>query len=401
MWCSRIELDWLIHPLASTHISELKDLSGLTTLATYTYDGAGLRVKKVAGSTTTRYIFSGTKVIAEYDNGALPTVPTREYVYAGSQLLATLSNTGVPTYHHADQLSARVTTDAQGAKLGEQGHYPFGDSWYSLNSTTKWQFTSYERDNESGLDYAMFRYDSSRLGRFLTPDPLAGGITNPQSLNRYTYVVNNPTNLIDPLGLCEPGCTCSTGPNGEMIISCPAPMIAPIGIQLANAGLGGSGACVDVFIDGAYFGNTCSRTPSGEGLFDCAARNANELSLASLSGTQNVPILGAVLSNTFSTITNLVQGQQLSSAALQGAAALSSQGVNASSKLVSAAEVSPGTLSILKPVPAITLGQTAAGAVLSTAAKGLSTALNFLTVAQLSFDAGVFAAALGECLSGL
>lgn len=67
--------------------------------------------------------------------------------------------------------------------------------------STKWQFTSYERDSESGLDYAIFRYDSSRLGRFMTPDPLAGSILNPQSLNRYAYVRNNPPNLVDPLGL--------------------------------------------------------------------------------------------------------------------------------------------------------------------------------------------------------
>jgi uncharacterized protein RhaS with RHS repeats len=47
----------------------------------------------------------------------------------------------------------------------------------------------------------MFRYYSNRLGRFLTPDPLAGSIANPQSLNRYGYVMNDPGNLIDPLGL--------------------------------------------------------------------------------------------------------------------------------------------------------------------------------------------------------
>ncbi|MFQ5684735.1 MAG: RHS repeat domain-containing protein [Candidatus Binatia bacterium] len=94
-----------------------------------------------------------------------------------------------------------VTTNCAGTVLGQQGHYPFGESWYSVSNTTKWQFTSYERDAESGLDYAIFRYHSSRLGRFLTPDPLAGTIFNPQSLNRYSYVINNPTNLIDPLGL--------------------------------------------------------------------------------------------------------------------------------------------------------------------------------------------------------
>src|SRR2546422_11417504 len=38
-------------------------------------------------------------------------------------------------------------------------------------------------------------------GRWLSPDPLAGDIANPQSLNRYAYVVNNPTNFTDPLGL--------------------------------------------------------------------------------------------------------------------------------------------------------------------------------------------------------
>ncbi|MFQ5874392.1 MAG: RHS repeat-associated core domain-containing protein, partial [Dehalococcoidia bacterium] len=46
-----------------------------------------------------------------------------------------------------------------------------------------------------------FRYDSSRLGRFLTPDPIAGSPLDPQSLNRYAYVRNDPVNLSDPLGL--------------------------------------------------------------------------------------------------------------------------------------------------------------------------------------------------------
>jgi len=39
------------------------------------------------------------------------------------------------------------------------------------------------------------------LRRWLSPDPLAGSVFDPQSLNRYAYVLNNPVNLIDPLGL--------------------------------------------------------------------------------------------------------------------------------------------------------------------------------------------------------
>ncbi len=73
------------------------------TGATYSYDGAGLRVKKEASGQSTVYIYSGTKVITEYVNGSL----SKEYIYSGSALLATLDSGGTPIYHHTDHLSAR------------------------------------------------------------------------------------------------------------------------------------------------------------------------------------------------------------------------------------------------------------------------------------------------------
>ena len=82
-------------------------------------------MKKVSGGTTTVYIVSGTKVVAEYVNGAAPASPTREYIYSGGQLLATIEG-GTTKYHHSDHLSVRVTTDTSGNVLGQQGHYPFG-----------------------------------------------------------------------------------------------------------------------------------------------------------------------------------------------------------------------------------------------------------------------------------
>lgn len=65
--------------------------------------------------------------------------------------------------------------------------------------------TSYERDNETGLDYAKARMFGYSLGRFTSPDPLlsSGRIENPQTWNRYAYVLNNPLVFIDPLGLYE------------------------------------------------------------------------------------------------------------------------------------------------------------------------------------------------------
>jgi RHS repeat-associated protein len=185
--------------------------------STYSYDGNGLRVQKVSGSTTTVYIFSGTKVVAEYVNGAAPALPAREYIYAGSQLLAKLEG-GASQYYHADHLSVRLMTDVNGNVVGQQGHYPFGESWYQTSTTTKWFFTGYERDTESGNDYAMFRYDANRLGRFASPDPLAGSLANPQSLNRYAYVLNDPVNWDDPLGLCPKGYRRATPQEAQAIV---------------------------------------------------------------------------------------------------------------------------------------------------------------------------------------
>jgi RHS repeat-associated protein len=66
------------------------------------------------------------------------------------------------------------------------------------------QFVGYERDNETGLDFAQARYFSNVQGRFTSADPLyieMGRLSDPQKLNIYTYARNNPLKYIDPLGL--------------------------------------------------------------------------------------------------------------------------------------------------------------------------------------------------------
>lgn len=175
--------------------------SGNLGSGTYSYDGKGIRVKKVSGSTTTVYILAGSKVIAEYENGAAPSSPTREYIYSGGMLLAKIESAST-TYYHPDRLSNRLLTDSTGTTIGQQGHYPYGEQWYAQSTTTKWFFTTYERDAESGNDYAMARYYVNRLGRFSALDALAGDPGSPQSLNRFSYVTNDPINLTDSLGMC-------------------------------------------------------------------------------------------------------------------------------------------------------------------------------------------------------
>jgi len=67
--------------------------------------------------------------------------------------------------------------------------------------------TGKERDAESGNDYFMARYYSSAMGRFMSPDWSAqeepvpyAKLDNPQSLNLYAYVLNNPLILVDTDG---------------------------------------------------------------------------------------------------------------------------------------------------------------------------------------------------------
>jgi len=60
--------------------------------------------------------------------------------------------------------------------------------------------TQQERDTETNLDYFVARYYVSPQGRFISPDAFAGILTNPQTLNRYSYVGNNPLKYVDLTG---------------------------------------------------------------------------------------------------------------------------------------------------------------------------------------------------------
>jgi RHS repeat-associated protein len=268
--------------------------------AAYVYDGNGNRVKKCvpncsSPTTTTVYIFSGSKVIAEYPNGATGTSFSAEYLYAGGQLVATIDSS--MRYHHSDHLSARLTTDTSGNILGQQGHYPFGESWYLTSTTTKWEFTTYERDAESGNDYAMARYNVNRLGRFSSIDPLSGNIGNPQSLNHYTYVTNDPINGLDPMGMSEmqeqqvgsqPGSCTLDG----ITTDCGWVNALGGGGGIGSIGLGGSGAggSLNFF---RLFPESEGEPPCDPGL-DCDPLDMNRLSqiIPHWSPSNGAPLVG-------------------------------------------------------------------------------------------------------------
>jgi RHS repeat-associated protein len=74
---------------------------------------------------------------------------------------------------------------------------------YSGNSVRQ-KFTGYEHDDETGLDFAQARYYANIQGRFISADPFyidRARLGDPQRLNLYSYVRNNPLSLIDPTGM--------------------------------------------------------------------------------------------------------------------------------------------------------------------------------------------------------
>lgn len=200
---------------AENHQKEVRN-SQNQPIGLYSYDGDGKRVKKNSSTETVIFVYNaGGKLVAEYSTA--------------------LAQTPQVSYLTADHLgSARVITDRNGAVTKRQDYAAFGDETLTSQRTSGLKYTTssdelrkgytgYEKDDESGLDFAQARYYNSTHGRFTSADPLtaSANVKNPQTFNRYSYVLNSPYKFTDPLGLissstgaCGRGCANSNGDSG-------------------------------------------------------------------------------------------------------------------------------------------------------------------------------------------
>jgi len=188
-----------LYPYTYNGENEITTANGVT----YTYDGNRMRVEKSSGTLYWRDTSGNT--IAETN---LSGADLSEYVFFAGRRIARIDPNANVCYYQADQIgSTRAIVNSSGALCYDADFTPFG--WENLptgiNSCPQnYKFAGYERDSETGLDYALNRYYNLRLGRFMNPDPSgikAAKLNNPQSLNRYPYVLNNPLTHVDPTGL--------------------------------------------------------------------------------------------------------------------------------------------------------------------------------------------------------
>ena len=100
-------------------------------------------------------------------------------------------------------VATTVDTKHDGTAQGQYIYYPWGQQWQTAGSPWANNWAGFDNNYQT-----WFRNMDDLNGRWLNPDPAGLGsvdITNPQTLNRYAYVTNNPTTLTDPLGLGDCG----------------------------------------------------------------------------------------------------------------------------------------------------------------------------------------------------
>jgi RHS repeat-associated protein len=166
------------------------------------YDGDGLRGKRVENGNTTYYLRSsvlGGQVVCELNSGG---TWTRGYVYLGGQMLA-MQFSGIFWIHQEPYSKGQRITNSSGNVTATIELDPWGgETNRSVNSYFQpRKFTTYDRDSNA-WDEAQARQYSGWWSRFAQPDPYDGSysLANPQSFNRYAYVQNDPVNFVDPTG---------------------------------------------------------------------------------------------------------------------------------------------------------------------------------------------------------
>ncbi len=198
--------------------------------ATYAYDVLNQRIHVQTASATTEFIhdFAGRRISSWLSPS---NYGSEGRIYWSGQQVAYRSTDGTTYFDHQDTLGTeRGRTNYAGSAGSTYVSMPWGDGYtatvYSSGADQDNEhFAGLERDAESGTEHAQFRNYTSNQGRWLVPDQYMGSydFTNPQSMNRYAYVLNNPASMVDPSGLftlptgpCDPDVSdCDTDPGPD------------------------------------------------------------------------------------------------------------------------------------------------------------------------------------------
>ena len=165
-------------------------------LEEYTYDENGNRITKYEPQLdqTTYYISEDFIEVVNATGSYLTT-----YYHEGLTLVARQDSNGETFFYHPDHLGSTDTvTNSSGNVVEETTYKPYGETIDGGDST--FLYNSKELDTNTNMYYYGARYYDPFFRRFTQPDQNIPELYNPQDLNRYSYVRNNPYKYVDPTG---------------------------------------------------------------------------------------------------------------------------------------------------------------------------------------------------------
>jgi RHS repeat-associated protein len=267
-----------------------------------TFDVGDRMVEQNRSGTLTEVIYAPTGQKFALMNG---TTLKKTFIALPGNATAIYTSAGLDHYWHTDWLgSARLAASPTRTVLSTVAYVPFGET-YAASGTPDLSFTGQNPDTISG-DYDFLYREYSNQGRWASPDPAglaAIDPTAPQSWNRYAYVLNSSTNLIDPLGLfgwVPPGCSVSYpvgGGAGDIV--CPVQpwliyagasnwMCSWLGFNCSspssNAGGGGGGGTSANTSGPANNGRNCTPSPASAGQYVAATAKVTAMTSEFVSG---------------------------------------------------------------------------------------------------------------------
>ncbi|MBC2254423.1 RHS repeat-associated core domain-containing protein [Listeria ivanovii] len=172
---------------------------------TYTYDDDNRRLSKTIDGVTTNYHYDGDSIDVLYETDG-DGKAIRQYVYSDDNVRLAMKMNGKTLYYHYNAHGDVVAlTDEAGKVVAEYGYDAWGNVLKSEATTEEakanpYGYAGYTYDKEIEQYYLMARYYEPEQGVFTTVDPDPGDEDDPQTMNGYNYVGNNPVNKIDPDG---------------------------------------------------------------------------------------------------------------------------------------------------------------------------------------------------------
>jgi RHS repeat-associated protein len=194
---------------AENRLTCVKGTDGTCTSSTatnYVYNALGQRVEKVQGTAAQVYTYDFQGQVFNVHDGSGNLLRSEFYTMGRHVGVFNPSLDALNSY--GDWLGTERVRIVYGTGATEQcTDTPFGmNLGCSSTDLSVYHFAAMEYDGESNQYHTQFRQYEPPPGRWTSPDPLAGNVTNPQSLNRYAYALNNPTSMTDPTGLDSNEC---------------------------------------------------------------------------------------------------------------------------------------------------------------------------------------------------